>query len=660
MSQVGFRRGLVGLFVLAVLIRVVYVLQMQASPAFEAPFMDALYHWEWAGALAGGERFQEGPFFRAPLYPWFLGLIRALAGDSLLAPRLVQCLLGGVTTVLVALLARRAFCERTGLVAGLACATYWVLVYYDGELLIPTLLAPLTLGALLATMRAHERPDIVRCLAAGGLWGLSILARPNALVLLPVLAVGLLLSARRRSEPGRGGGLLSAAALLAGAALVIAPITSINAARGDQVLVSSQGGVNFWIGNNPVSDGATAIVPGTRGGWWEGYHDSVAAAERYEGRELLASEVSRHYFSRALEWMRAEPRAALTHLGWKLRLLFVDWELGNNQAVRFFSHRYGGIVRLLPLGFGVVVALGLLGLGLAMRDPELRRRSLLLATFLVVYAGTVVAFFVCARFRAPLLPVLFVFAAHAVVQAFDAARARSWRGVLPAALAVGVGLASPLMRPASIKTSDGNGYLQLGTLARGAGDPVAAEAHFRYATQLDPGNLFARIALGRVLLDSGDLSGAERELRAALQLDPFRPDALDVLCAVLLERGDDAGLEQLIGGWQAGAPDLASTRFWLGRLRAKQGRLPAAQGLFEEASRLDPRGFAMALAWGVVARARGEHEAALEAFLRAASCAPGQASEEDERAAYQGLAELLEAAGRAAEAQQWRERAAQR
>ena len=74
------------------------------------------------------------------------------------------------------------------------------------------------------------------------------------------------------------------------------PISAYNRIVGeDWVLIASQAGVNLWIGNNPESDGSTAIVPGTRGGWWEGYHDSIALAEAEAGRTLSASGVSRHY-----------------------------------------------------------------------------------------------------------------------------------------------------------------------------------------------------------------------------------------------------------------------------------------------------------------------------------------------------------------------------
>ena len=92
-----------------------------------------------------------------------------------------------------------------------------------------------------------------------------------------------------------------------GCLLPIVPVTIRNQVVGDDlVLISSQAGVNFYIGNNPLSDGRTAIVPGTPGGWWEGYHATIERAERATGRDLKPSPVSRYYFGEAFA-LTADP-----------------------------------------------------------------------------------------------------------------------------------------------------------------------------------------------------------------------------------------------------------------------------------------------------------------------------------------------------------------
>src|SRR6185295_1142051 len=119
-----------------------------------------------------------------------------------------------------------------------------------------------------------------------------------------------------------------------------------------------QAGVNLWIGNNPQSDGASALLPGTRADWWGGYQDTIQLAEAAEGRPLKASEVSEHYVRRVRAWWAAQPRAAVRHMLWKARLFVSQRELGNNQDERFFALHFSALLRALPIGFGLVFPLG--------------------------------------------------------------------------------------------------------------------------------------------------------------------------------------------------------------------------------------------------------------------------------------------------------------
>ena len=93
------RYVLSGILILAFALRLAYALQMQANPYFDAPVMDPLYHVEWARAFASGETFDPGqPFFRGPLYPWFLGCVFSVFGEDMLIPRILQAGLGTATT----------------------------------------------------------------------------------------------------------------------------------------------------------------------------------------------------------------------------------------------------------------------------------------------------------------------------------------------------------------------------------------------------------------------------------------------------------------------------------------------------------------------------------------------------------------------------------
>ena len=92
----------------AFVLRLVHLLQLRHNdPLFLSPQMDSLYHHEWALAIAAGREFIADAFFRAPLYPYFLGLLYKLFGANLMVVRIIQSLIGSASCGLVYLLARQ-------------------------------------------------------------------------------------------------------------------------------------------------------------------------------------------------------------------------------------------------------------------------------------------------------------------------------------------------------------------------------------------------------------------------------------------------------------------------------------------------------------------------------------------------------------------------
>jgi 4-amino-4-deoxy-L-arabinose transferase-like glycosyltransferase len=561
-------------------LRVVHVLSMRASPLFDAPQMDALYHVEWARAFARGEEFQPGPYFRAPLYPWLLGLEFRAFGDGLLLPRLVQCLFGTATVFFAWRIARGLFGVLAGLVAAGVGAGYWVLIFYDGELLLESLCTPLYFAALWATLRAGERPARRPALLAGLLWGLGTIARPNVLPLLPLLAVWLFW--RHRASRGLRVGAAFAVAWLA----AIAPITAINVVRGgDFVLVASQGGVNLWIGNNPESDGTSAIVPGTREDWWGGYHDAIALAELEAGRDLRPSEVSAHYVSKAVAFAREEPEKWIALTLRKARFFWLDWEFGNNEEVRFLASTFSPIVAWTPIGFSALAAAALVGVAAAWR---VRERALPLLLFTFVLSLTVIAFFVNARFRAPVLPAFVVLAGGAVAQILAWIDQRRFVALALAIVAAGASVAISRTLPSGCKErAESNGYLMLGAAELRARAFALARQAFGRALQLDPSNQIARRGLAEAAYFERDLVGARNELER-----------------VLAERGRDAFASEL-----------------LGRVHVQRGDLDAAARAFRDAATASPRFFEAWYSLGVAELALHHPEAALDALAQAIACA---------------------------------------
>ncbi|MCO6437818.1 MAG: glycosyltransferase family 39 protein [Phycisphaerae bacterium] len=507
---------LTGIFLVALGLRLFYVQQMRASPLFDHPVMDEQYHDEWAQAFAEGQTYIEGPYFRAPLYPWFLGTIYWLFGHDLFAARVVQALLGSLSCGLLFLIGRRIFGRTVGAIAGFTAASYWILIYFDGELLIPLLIVFLDLLLMWMLLEAGEKPRWWRFALAGAVVGLSALARPNILLFVPAIVTWLIWQHRSDWRSA----IVRSLCLVAGCLLPIAPVTVRNyAVGGDLVLISSQGGVNFYIGNNPRSDGRTAIVPGTPGGWWEGYRASIALAEEAAGKSVRPSDVSRYYFREALSWIFSNPGDFVAHTWLKTRLFFSSWEISNNKGIYFWTERFGRVLLWLPLGFPVVAPLGLAGLVLCLRRGS---SAFPLWGFVIVYSISVILFFCTARYRVPVLPPLILLASYFVVEVARYLKARKWE--LPLAGAMVLVLSALLVNtwPQGREKfrNDAFSYVRLGGIYARQGDLDRAVESYQSAIAEAPTMLMAHFQLATVLHRQGKLDEAIAEYRTALNCKP--------------------------------------------------------------------------------------------------------------------------------------------
>jgi len=442
------KKGLVILliFVCAMVVRLSYVTETRTSVLTERHFhLDPLTHDLLAMKIATESFWGEEPFFRAPLYPYFLGVLYVMFGHRYLIPRLVQVLIGSLSCVLAFLIGRRIFGASTALLGALLACFYWILIYYDGEFLIPVLSVFLNLAFLWVLLR-KEKFGWRSIFTAGVLVGVSALARPNILVFVPCIIMWI---AVHKSVHRWKRTAVLGLALVAGVSVAVGPVTVRNYLVGhDVVLISSQGGVNFFIGNNSKSDGKTPVQPA----YISPYEDSQfmvkhkedvwvkdnvwrvskIVAEKALGRELRPSEISDFWYGQAFQFIRRRPCSFLGLVLKKIYFLWNAYEIPSNDDIYRFAHQHSRILTFLShLHFGVLGPLSLLGMGLGLREW---RRYLLLYLYVVSYGFSIVLFFVTARYRVPLLPILFLFSSHAIVWVAEAVRNRRYRKLTVATL----------------------------------------------------------------------------------------------------------------------------------------------------------------------------------------------------------------------------------
>jgi Tfp pilus assembly protein PilF len=544
----------------ALVLRLIYVLTFRESPAFTNPIMDEAVHDGWA---RGGMQFMyEGvPYFRAPLYMWFLQL-NYFFNDGYLWVRIVQALLSAFTVAIVADLGRRIAGPLAGLAGGLLLAFCWPVIYFAGELVIVTLFMALVAAGLWSMVVASERRSLALAMTGAALIGLSALARPTSLVLLPAV----LWLALRTWRDWIATPKAKTVAVVGMLALMLAPglaLTVRNQVVGnDPVFIASQGGLNFYIGNNAQSDGRTAVVPGTSATWAGGYLQAIQMAEAEEGRSLEPSEVSRHYFRKGLDFWSSDPAAAMELYGRKLRLLLGAAEQSNNKNPHFWRDQ-NPLLRLPVFSsWALVFALGIVGVFLARR----KQQSAPLNLFLLLYAVGLLLFFINERFRTPETIILASFAGVPV-----AVVAESWRVQRTRAIATILAVVVVL----TLSSLDRIGF---------HGDEVEADA-------------FSQYTLGNMYLRSGDARAAAVTYQGALEsarayrlkgFDEVERMLRDNQVTALLRIGQAAEAERQAEYFAGAWPDDWRTPLLMGRLELYRYDLKAARKQYELAAERNP------------------------------------------------------------------------
>jgi tetratricopeptide (TPR) repeat protein len=521
------RLGWLLIIVLALALRLVHTFGILDNPFVLHPRLDELFHDRWGESIARGNVLGDTVFFRAPLYPYFLGILYWVFGHSVLIPRFVQALLGTGSVFLVYLLGRRLFGYYAGIMAAFLAATYPVLIFYEGTLLFETLLTALLLASILTAEMSVDNASALWWFMTGLLIGLVCIARPVFLALVPLYVFSLY----RRAIRSRPGGMTLIFVLLAGVVIVILPVTVRNVAvSGDPVLIASQGGINFYIGNNPEADGYTSRLPQLGGASWE-YRDQVWYVRRSIGHQPGPSEESRFWYARGFDFIAGHPEQALSLYLRKLYLFWNREEIPNNRDYRT-SIQSSTVLRLLPSGFWLVGPLGLAGIALALH----RRRAMWVAGLVIAYSLVIALFFVCGRFRIPVVPLVSLFAGFFLVEIWHVAVARKWQ-TLVGMVVVLVG-ATLFVNSGLVPVESGGkarDEFALGLIALEEGRPRDAMAHFRSADSLRPGLANLDVNWGIAAWSAGDKNLAQQKFRQELKSDPRSYGALASMSALFLD-----------------------------------------------------------------------------------------------------------------------------
>jgi len=278
---------------LALVVRAIYLYET-ADVVFVRHFVgDAASYFSWAQRIAGGDWIGSKPFYQAPAYPYFLGLLFKLFGAGTLCVRAAQCFSTAIAAGLLTILGSWIFDRRVGFVAGVMLALYAPSLFFDGIVQKASLGCALTCAVMWLVARVSRKAGAWWLVLLGVVSALLCLTRENAFVWLGVIVAWLLLSRRvggQIKQPRRGLVVrwMVLAAYAFGVAVVFAPVLWRNAAVcGEWSTSTFQAGPNFYIGNHAGATGR--YVPLVRGHETPAFErsDATELAERAVGEKLI-------------------------------------------------------------------------------------------------------------------------------------------------------------------------------------------------------------------------------------------------------------------------------------------------------------------------------------------------------------------------------------
>ena len=528
----GFPTPIILILVLAATVRVIYLVAYSGSPVWDQLTVDNWYHHHWAQSLAGGNLPGGDTYFRAPFYVYCLGFLYWLFGDSLWVGRLFGLAIGLGSVTATYYIAARLSGRTTAIAAGLLHALYPMAIYFESELLLDPLYTLLLEGAVLLLLVWRDKDRLSYVFLASLCLGVASITRPVALALLPLfllwpMVTGVVRPNRRRLQ------WRPVVLVILGVFLPIAPITVRNyvVAR-DPVLISSQGGINLYLGNNDAADGMSAVMPEPFGHNWQ-MRQVRFVAESELGRALKPGEVSSFWRDRALAWILDNPAkfAGLTLK--KVALEFSNREVSNNRALdpHFASF---AVLKYNPVGFGLILGLAWLGTVFLWRN---RQGSRLLAGVILVQVAVIALFFFNSRFRLPEMPFYFALAGGGIAWLLERWRKPTPRNLALLGSAVLIGLASYLSPVGITDEQSPQALASRGLFLMQRDDLADARSYFERALLIDPDFPELDLNRGICLLRQGDGSAAEAAFKTEIAKHPRRVKGYSNLASLYLVSG---------------------------------------------------------------------------------------------------------------------------
>ena len=498
---------------------------------------DQWYQW-WGG---------KEIFHQEPLYPYFVALVRFLSNGSLLAPLVIQLIIGSLHPLILFFLGRRLCDDRVGLMAAAMAAIYGPFIFYEGILLrdwLSPMIEPLVLLTLIAASGMRSRQWWF-WLLPGLILGIAVLARTFILLFLPGTVLWIILLRYSR----RWRGFQAVGMFCAGLIIALSPLMVRNLIVGAPIMaIHNRTAEGLILGNTADGSPVGLVYPKSQ---IEILKTSGGSVPSVLWHTLKTHEGVGSFFQHQLT---------------KFRGIFEPYDIPDNAT--YANSRDHSPALQLSLSFWPLAAVGVSGMILSCWWRN--RNHLLVMVYFFSILAALMTVTAIGRYRLSLAPVLMIYAAILLIWMFDWLRSRRWKAatigllvtivfiviqytIVPIKslradpffplsrrefLAVNRLLGIHLMEQghyydALIKFNNtiirvpeyDPGYYHRGRLLLLLNDPASAEADFTRTLELDPDFTAGFIYRGRARYQLGNNDMAMSDFNRAIELDSRAAEA---------------------------------------------------------------------------------------------------------------------------------------
>ena len=299
--------------------------------------------------------------------------------------------------------------KKTGAIAGLIAAFYGIFIFYDIELLKPSLVNFLLVLTFYFFVRLWKKPEIRLWIFSGFTFTTALLLRMHLALVLPAIFIWIFTAFRGEYSRFRFRYFLI---------FCLAAMVTYNGWRmwlektvPNQIGSFAESGIHFYIGNNPAARGTYTRIENVRGSALGHTVDARKIVEKEKKRSVTAGEVNQYWFEKGMKYIQKNPRQWLALEFKKIFLAFNAYEVPNDENYDF-TRKNSWFLSLPLISYNLIAPFGLLGIFLY-REKESPITCFLIA-YLGLYLLSLLLTFVTSAYRLPMHLPLILFSAYAL------------------------------------------------------------------------------------------------------------------------------------------------------------------------------------------------------------------------------------------------------